>query len=264
MNWLQKFTNNPFFFYIISHERSGTHFLINCIQLNSPISLKYKPVGEWFGPFNQPQKRFDHIHEQFRSLKNNKYYILKSHCDRDLFEKCYRTGKVIYIFRDYRDVLTSYYNFLKGPYLDWARKHNPNIKPIWFSNFSEFIHMPVTPFLRFNYSLYGSFSNPIERWKNHVSGWIVNPPSNVFIITYNQLYLDPEGTTKRLMNWLDLPVKKTFTFPDLKNNYSIAPRKGIIGDWKNQIGPEDLAFLETKVADLRPQLNNFSWESESI
>ena len=58
-------------FYIISHERSGTHFLINTIMLNAEIRRRFgigagagwgrHNIGEWFGPYDKPEQRFDHI-----------------------------------------------------------------------------------------------------------------------------------------------------------------------------------------------------------
>lgn len=211
MRWLGQFTAQPSFFYVVSHERSGTHFLINCIQLNTSVDLKYQSVGEWFGPYNRPRQQAKHIQKKFRSLHAKNHYILKSHCDRDLFSKFYVPGKVVYIFRDYRDVLTSYYHFLQDGYIDWFKTHNPALTQDWFTSFSDFIRQPLPDFLRFNYSLEGDFSTPLERWLNHVKQWIQYPSDDVKIITYNQLYLAPEATTQALLNFLDLPRNETFT-----------------------------------------------------
>lgn len=262
MHCLQRLINRPSFFYVISHERSGTHFLINAIKLNTSVDLNYQSIGEWFGPFDQPQKRFNHIQEKFQSLNSKTHYVLKSHCDRDLFEKQYPQGKTIYIFRDYRDVLTSYYHFVNNGYPDWARQKNPNISQTWFSNFSDFIRQPLPNFMRLNYSLQGNFSNPIERWANHVIKWIKKPKDNIKIITYNQLYSNTEKITQELLSFLGFPSKRDFIRPSLKNSYSIAPRKGIVGDWKNQIASEDLVFLENAIAHHRSSLNDFPWESK--
>ncbi|MEM9002328.1 MAG: sulfotransferase domain-containing protein [Cyanobacteria bacterium P01_F01_bin.86] len=248
MRWLQKLKGFPQFFYVISHERSGTHFLINCIQLNTVTDLKYQSVGEWFGPFEETENQFNHIHKKFKSLNPKNHYILKSHCDRSLFELKYPPGKIVYIFRDYRDVLTSYFHFLKDGYLTWAQKHNPEISCGFPSSFSEFIHSPLSDFLRFNYSTNGDFSTPLERWENHVLNWIQYPSNNIRIVTYNQLSLEPKKTTQQLLDFLNLPQKETFTQPNFKNAYSVMPRKGIVGDWKNQCSPEDLAFLETHLS----------------
>ncbi|NER78685.1 MAG: sulfotransferase domain-containing protein [Leptolyngbya sp. SIO1D8] len=261
MHWLQRLGARPKFFYVISHERSGTHFLINCLKLNTSIDLKYQSAGEWFGPFEKSQAQFNHIEKKLSNLSSKNYYVLKSHCDRDLFEKAYLKGKIIYIFRDYRDVLTSYYHFLQDGYLDWAQQHNSDIKSVWFSNFSDFIRKPAPNFLRFNYSLHGNFSTPLERWDNHVMKWISSPSKNIQVVTYNQLYFDAEKTTRKLLKFLNLPCKRSFTHPNFENAYSVMPRKGIIGDWKNQLSTEDKAFLESAIANKLPLLNQFPWES---
>lgn len=247
MYWLRKAVTRPSFFYVISHERSGTHFSINCIKLNAASDLKYKPIGEWFGPFDQPQTQFKHIQEKMRSLHPKNHYILKSHCDKALFQKCYPKGKIIYIVRDCRDALVSYFHFLKESYIDWFRKYHPKTPAVWFTDFSDFIRQPVPEFLRWNYSLKGDFSTPIDRWMNHVSPWIEAPSQNMKIITYHQLHTQTETTTRELLAFLDLPAQDTFTHPTFDNAYTVVPRKGVVGDWQTHFSADDLAFLARKL-----------------
>ena len=251
------------FFYVISHERSGTHFLINSIRMNSAIDLEYRSVGEWFGPYNQPQTQFDHIGRCFDSLSSDRHYILKSHCDRALFEQRYPQSKVVYIMRDYRDVLVSYYHFLDA-HLDRARKHNPEISQLWFTTFSEFIRQPIPDFLQLNYSLYGNFSSPIERWLNHVLHWLSHPNEPIKIVTYRQLYLYAQETIQEILGFLELPSRKIFTRPTFDNAYSVMPRKGIIGDWKNHFAIEDADFLNAFILEYCPLIDQYSQDVSTI
>lgn len=262
MGYHQELTAYAKGFYVISHERSGTHFLMNCIQLNSSIDFKCLSVGEWFGPFDQPQTQFEHIYKRFSELNPQQHYILKTHCDRDLHNTKYPKGKIVYIFRDYRDVLVSYYYFLRDEYIASGRRRNQKISSLWFSRLDEFIRRPLPDFLQLNYSLYGYFSSPIERWLNHVVQWIDNPPEHMQIVTYNQLYYHPEETTQKLLKFLELPSKAVFTRPTFENSLSVMPRKGIVGDWKNHFSTKDAVFLDTAVSEYLPLIDRFPWNLE--
>jgi hypothetical protein len=232
--------------------------------MNSAIDLDYLSVGEWFGPYDQPQTQFEHIDRCFDSLSSDRHYILKSHCDRTLFERHYPKSKVIYIMRDYRDVLASYFHFLKDAHLDWARGHNPGISQLWFTTFSEFIQRPIPDFLRFNYSVYGNFSSPIERWLNHVLYWLRNPNDLIKIVTYRQLYLYAQETIQEILDFLKLPSQEVFTRPTFDNANSVMPRKGIIGDWKNHFTIEDADFLNAFILEYCPLFEQCSQDVSTI
>ena len=256
-----KSNNGPLnFFYVISHERSGTHFLINSIQMNTTAKLKYLSIGGWFGPYDQVKNRFDHIDKQFSLLEPGCSYIVKSHCDHDLFKFKYPQGKTVYICRDYRDVLVSYYHFLQDGHLLTAQQNNPEIPQIWFSNFSDFLKQPIPDFLRWHYSLYGNFSSPLERWLNHTLQWINAASKTVMIVTYNKLYSHTEETIQKTLDFLNLPCKQFFVRPSFENSYSVLPRKGIIGDWKNHFSIDDTAYLAPLVSAYHPYFDWSPWE----
>lgn len=258
MRWFRSWKARPSFFYVVSHERSGTHFLINSIKLNTKTDLKYQSIGEWFGPFDRPDTQFEHIQKKRKSLNPKNYYVLKSHCDRALFNKIYPKGKTIYIFRDYRDVLVSYFHFLQEGYLDWFRKYNSSTPEPWFTDFSSFLRQPLPECLRLNYSLCGDFYDPCDRWINHVAQWIDNPPENSRIVTYNQLHKNTEEITKSLLDFLGIPSKESFIHPNFENAYTVMPRKGIVGDWKNYFSQEDIDFVESKISENGVLIDLFS------
>ena len=99
--------------YVITHERSGTHLTINLLIKNSTAELGWRSVGEWHGPFDQPFTAFDHI-ERFNRADQGPGVVAKTHCDRDLFEKIYKPAPVIYVMRDPRDVMVSWWKSLAG------------------------------------------------------------------------------------------------------------------------------------------------------
>jgi hypothetical protein len=65
-------------FYVISHERSGTHFLINSLNRNLLLRVGWgmgrgagrgwNNIGEWFGLYHDNARRFDHIQHYKQKL----------------------------------------------------------------------------------------------------------------------------------------------------------------------------------------------------
>ena len=231
-------------FYVISHERSGTHFLINTILRNTYIRQDWHNIGEWFGPYDDPRTRFAHI-DAFNAKWDQlgrKATIIKSHCDRDLFEARYKKAKVIYVLRDPRDTLTSWFHYLNR---DEFYHYNPQVPDHRCESFSKFLRKPVTPFLRYSYSLHGNFSNVAERWASHVSGWL--EASDTLVVRYEGLLRDYKSVLIKISDFLGLRLRLLTRPVGLHDMLSILPRKGIIGDWRNIFSEADEAFLQRAV-----------------
>ena len=245
-------------FYVISHERSGTHFLMNTILRNTYIRqgkgyhafakslnrhLKgYHCIAEWFGPYDNPSKRFDHI-DAFNSHWQNAHEhasIIKSHCERPLFEARYQNAKVLYILRDPRDTMVSWFH-----YLNKIHRLNPLIDDHSCTSFSSFLRNPASPFLRYGYSLKGNFSNVAERWASHVSGWTVAP--NTMVIRYENLKCDYREVLKKISKFLGIRLKFRTSEVSLHSAPAMLPRKGIVGDWKTLFTSADEDFLRDTV-----------------
>lgn len=64
---LLDFLSPDLLFYIISHERSGSRFVMNTILRNTYIKQNWHNIGEWFGPYDNPANRFAHI-DAFNSM----------------------------------------------------------------------------------------------------------------------------------------------------------------------------------------------------
>ncbi|KAJ7986032.1 hypothetical protein DPEC_G00346610 [Dallia pectoralis] len=145
-------------------------------------------------------------------------------------------AKIIYVIRNPRDVVVSYYYFHKmANFLP-----DPN-------SFDEFLD----EFLEGKVS-YGS-------WFDHVKGWTSQAGvlANFFCISYEEMWLDLQGCMKRISSFLECPLVdeelarslKQCSFSSMRDNpmvnYTQVPneimdhskghfmRKGKIGDWRN-------------------------------
>jgi hypothetical protein len=228
-------------FYVISHERSGTHYLINTILKNCIDIKTLHNIGEWFGPYDNHTRRFNHINEVNKSISSMKG-IIKSHCDVKLFQSRYVALPVIYVVRDPRDVIVSWWHYLNN---DLYYKYNPNVPDLRCPSISEFIRRPVSDFLRFCYSLRGAFTNVIERWASHVAGW--DKADHVLIVRYEHLQLDFNKTIQIIAQHIGADLKEHLEPVKFGEGVSHLPRKGIIGDWKNWYGNPDLSLIDSVV-----------------
>ncbi|MBT8763360.1 sulfotransferase domain-containing protein [Desulfohalobiaceae bacterium Ax17] len=234
-------------FYIISHERSGTHFVINTILRNIYIRQGWHNIGEWFGS-DDPTNRFAHIDEFNRKWEQTykQAAIIKSHCERDLFEARYRRAKVIYVLRNPRDTLTSWFYYLNRVEF---YQYNPQVPDHRCKSFSEFLRRPISSFLKHSYSLHADFSNVAERWASHVSGWlkVAGSEPDVLVVRYEELHRDYKPVLKEVASFLGLRLRLRTRPVSLNDASAILPRKGIIGDWLNVFSEADEAFLREAV-----------------
>ena len=242
--------------YIISHERSGTHFLINTLLLNACVRRGYgfgvgagwgrHNIGEWFGPYDQPERRFSHI-EAVNSRWNElprRASVIKSHCDRRLFEAKYLPAPVVYIYRDPRDTLVSWYHYFNQ---DRFYRIHPFIEDHRCSSFSEFIRRPVSDFLKWNYSLEPAFSNVVERWAVHVKGWLTSRDDDVVLVRFRDMKSDPREVTRRIASHVGIRSRARFRHAGLMASESMLPRKGLSGDWRNTLSAEDEGFIRATI-----------------
>lgn len=159
--------------------------------------------------------------------------IIKTH---DIFFEGY--PRVIYIYRDYRDALISYYHFVTS--------YN-----YFKGSFSEFIRSDIV--LR-----HGS-------WKQHIKAmekFKAEHPDRICVLSYESLLNDFDATVKRLadfigikspVNWDELKQKTSFSglkenenqhgsrfMSNTKTNFI---REGKAGKWKDHYSNEDLQYL---------------------
>ncbi|XP_036290335.1 sulfotransferase 2A1-like [Pipistrellus kuhlii] len=173
-------------------------------------------------------------------------------------------AKVIYIMRNPKDVIISGYHFHKTLKIT----KNP-------SSFDEY----------FEWFLQGNV--PFGSWFDHVGGWLqMRGKENFLFVSYEELHQDIRAGVEKVSRFLGTELKpeeldsvlQHVTFQAMKDNkmsnFSLVPdihidhstacfmRKGIAGDWKNQLTVAqteafDRVYRE-KMAGLPPGL--FPWD----
>jgi len=224
---------------VISHRRSGTHWVIDSLRNNLPaVSYQF---------YNLDQ--ISRSHEIKIAKTRGRYVLLKTHMsphltpfkpeEREFVREWLENSKAIYVYRDGRDVLVSLYHYMRG-----FRDDLPE--------FSKFIRMPN------DFDPYYRSVNRVEYWKEHVEGWLDRSDLDIATVSYEQLHTDYVSTIRKLSEFLGLTIKPSgvdrikFTkyglfrrllkriVPLAAKSSAIAPRKGVIGDWKNYFSQSDL------------------------
>ena len=171
-------------FYVVSHERSGTHLALNLFFRNLYVSQAFHDFTEWQGPFANLRNLAPHW-EAFAegwSGRVTQGGLIKTHASVEIFQKYLPPAPVVYVLRDPRDTLVSFYHYLNNPAL---YANNPRMESQRCENFSEFLHRPLSDFLQYNFSESGLLGNVMERWASHVSAWLRLP--GVTVVTYESL-----------------------------------------------------------------------------
>ncbi|GLD47383.1 sulfotransferase family 5A, member 1 [Lates japonicus] len=173
-------------------------------------------------------------------------------------------AKVIYVSRNPKDVVVSFYHFHKmANFLPDA------------GTFPEFLNRFLEGTLCF-----GS-------WFDHIKGWTSETATmnNLLHITYEEMLLDLHGAIKRVSSFLQCPLVddevnncvQHCSFSSMKNNkmvnYTMVPddimdhskgsfmRKGKTGDWKNMFTEEQNQYFEsTFKSKMQDCTLEFVWE----
>jgi hypothetical protein len=234
----------PAAFYVVGHERSGTHFLINTLSRNAVLRPGDHSAGEWTGPYiSGLPGEFAHIEAlraDWRAI-TAQVSIIKTHSDRERFESGYPKAKVVYVLRDPRDTLVSFYYY----FIQQADKIVRSSDGRESATLSEFLRRPLTPNLRWANSRHDAGRNVAERWANHVRGWL--GAGDTVVVRYEDLKTDFRLVLERLAPFLGfrlLPVQSPVALHDA---FSVLPRKGVIGDWRNHFTAEDESFVRDAV-----------------
>ena len=207
-------------------------------------------VGEWFGFHEDTEGRFAHVDSVCQKIPAHGT-LIKSHCDADLFLARYPVRPILWVVRDPRDTLVSWFHYLNNPAF---YANNPQVERFQSSRFGRFLRRPLTDFLRHGYSLRGNFDNVAERWAAHTAGWS-RSGLDLCVVRYESLLTDFEATLRRMADFLALELRPDPAPVALDERPSHLPRKGVIGDWKNEATPADLRWLDEVVC--RRGVENF-------
>ncbi|XP_041830056.1 sulfotransferase family 2, cytosolic sulfotransferase 2 isoform X2 [Melanotaenia boesemani] len=171
--------------------------------------------------------------------------------------------KVIYVMRNPKDVFTSSFHYYEmatflvnpGPQSEFLQK---------------FLDGKV---------IFGS-------WFDHVKGWLnVDEKQPIMYISYEEMIMDLKDAVTRIAHFLEKPldaeviekIADRCLFKNMKqndkSNYSEVPRefmdqtkseflrKGVAGDWKNQLTPEEVEYFDVVYKDkIKDVKYKFVWD----
>lgn len=231
---------------VVSHERSGTHFLINTIAR----SFGYDPrqidivnrhgVVRWDDPASGRRWL-----EQYRGrfvpniFKSHHAYPLLAPYLAELGSEF----TVFYVHRDGRDVMTSFWVYFHKIGPGWGPKT---------ATVGEFMRsMSVGRSTQFQ-----ATSRPItmlRRWAEHVEGWKANRHGlKVHYTTYESLHERHDQVIGEIADALR-EAPSSHERPGLAAN-TVLPWRGEIGTWRAFFSEADRAYFERHTRRLRKQL----------
>ncbi len=216
---------------VISHERSGTHFMIN--TLAAMYGLPEKQLDLYIYHGTNTESAYESlgykkdVQEHLSELSTTGTNIIKSHHHHAFFEDYdFESNNIqpIYVHRDVRDVMVSCHHYFNA-----HRFLGPLVFPFSLSPYH--LAFSVTPHdYRFDraYSYYKN-ETMIERWKNHVDPFLSD--DRFLKVEYKDLNLHFEQTINKVGHIIG-DYDENANKPTLANQ-TVTPRKGIVGDWKN-------------------------------
>jgi hypothetical protein len=199
---------------VCSHERSGTHFLINSIANNSLHTnnpyLRYDlvPLGSFlnFHDMREVQAFFE------RLAQHSCASIIKCHFAAGFFlgkqQRFLLDGlcKIIYIVRDPISLLMSYHRFINF----FSHHEGPKRKDAL-----DFIGTaPEGQMLRYQEGEVGTI---LDRWQAHLLGWLKlaeENSSNILVVKYEDLDRNHADVTRKVLSFLGLSHPDVVVRPD--------------------------------------------------
>ena len=194
---------------VCSHERSGTHYLMNSIANTTHftqdpfINFDIFPLGAHVNFFDS--RNVNNFCKYLRNIKHQDLTlctvsILKSHFPVSLVKEALKENlRVIYIYRNPVDTLISYWKFLHR----WDWLEGPKTK----TPFQLCAHPPAGQSQRYQMETYHSY---FERWEKHVADafYITENNDNIVMVRYSDLKNDYENTISKCCDELKIKVGK--------------------------------------------------------
>lgn len=210
--------------------------LLANLLANDKTEISLRNVGNYIPDLhNKPQVEFIRTpNSMFWQLP---YQFVKTH---DPYLPFYRDKRVIYIVRDGRAVINSYFYYIN------AQRQQP---------------LSVRELIDWNKAV------PMGTWSEHVLNWAAKPCAQKIILEYENLLTDTLGEMRRVLSWLAWDVDETHlrhaveasSFDNLRGleekhgwfnetrteQGKSVPffRQGKNDDWENTLSKEDLAYF---------------------
>lgn len=233
-------------FYVISHERSGTHLALNLCYRNLYVRQAFSD----FKVFHRDQpdsasasRHWSICSSSFRNA-TTKGGLIKCHCDHVVFDRFLPKAPVVYVLRDPRDTLLSFHRFLNS---DEFHANNPGLTHLRCASLSDFLRRPLDPFLRYGFSVDGGAKDVVDRWARHARGWMHAP--RVLIVRFEHLRAHSRSCIWRIAWHVRALPRARLTPYKLGEKGAILPGSGEVGGWKNHFSKADLDHLTSRLEE---------------
>lgn len=220
---------------VASHERSGTHFMINTLVRNFGFDRR------WIDSDITSGADF-YISSHFRVFldcmaRANHGRVVKEHHDvaflEPLFDVLRERFVVLYVYRNPADVMCSFWRYINST----ERREGPHAPTP-----GALMRMPPSAgMLRYQMQQHATI---LERWRAHVDAWTTRgvEQAGVVAIGYEELSLDFDRTVARIAARLGVSPPATAIRPPVGEN-AIVPGEGRVGGFAELMSAEDIAFI---------------------
>jgi hypothetical protein len=177
---------------VVSHERSGTHFLMNALAACFDyVSKPWVSIDQH--RFNINFYSADNLHRVLSGLIEARLAnTLKSHHEFAFFAKFIaqleQAIDIVYIYRNPADVMASYWRYLHT----WPWAEGPEVESVYqFANTP-----PMGALMRLQFRQYDTM---LDRWASHVQHWTeARRLANLHVVRYEDLKRHYGDTMRRL------------------------------------------------------------------
>ena len=231
---------------VVSHERSGTHFLMNTLDNNFQyisrpwINFDFE-LGINFHSAKTILNFFHKLHD--KPILN----IVKSHHHFYFFDKIIpylsKQFHIFYIFRDPRDTMVSFFKLIN--HFQWDE--GPKTATV-----GDFIRaQPRGGIMRYQKE---QSPDMLSRWQDHVEAWYNYAQKNdsIHLVKYRDLNLKFEDTVQKIGKIIDQKVEK-IKRPGLKENV-IHKGKGHVGGYNKYLSEDDNQYVLDQVGSTLEKL----------
>lgn len=226
---------------VITHERSGTHLLINCINYDK--NGQFFTIGYTPNSIDFNLKSYKHI--TYRDIASNAYLsnsVSKSHHQvefaEDYLDFLFSKYRVIYVKRDIKDVLNSYYKFIPKPeeknfpsFEEWVFSKPDDIGRQFLQPYAPDPHIIVEP------------ENYVHRWFLHTNGWLKHK-DKMLVVNYEDMLADYPNQKGRIESWIGKKIAPKIPDVHDKSLPNFGPVKGKIGGHKEVMSEKLIEKIE--------------------
>ena len=219
---------------VVSHERSGTHFLINALACNFGYSVQQVDMDNSQGIDWKNGEEERAWFEAYRGgvtpriFKSHHVYAFLEPLMPDLLDDFH----VFYIERDGRDVMISFWVYLNRLAPGWGPRS---------ATVGEFMRSKAVGGLT-QYQYHDKSITMLQRWVEHLEGWNKAAPG-VHRVSYEQLYSGFERQMQSIAGLLDEPLAVPKR-PGMDAPSSL-PWKGGVGAWKEFFNDADEHYFNS-------------------